>query len=364
MTATINPQMVELARNARGLTQGELATQLSFTQATLSRIERGLAPVDEAGLAQLAEALQFPRSFFLMPGGVHNAKMKYARVRRNASAKVLNKIDAENNIHARAIKELFKPFEFEQSDLPELSIHPTYGSAKHVARALRERWKLPRGPIPNLTRLVEGKGLFVVHADFSGCPRLDGITYQFTGEIPDIIFLSKYAPSDRMRFTLAHELSYRIMHTIPVGWEQAKAEADDFASEFMVPDDEIRPYLHKLSLNSMIELKKYWGMSMAFFIYKAHKLKIITERQAKHLRCKISEVSDGRREPSETDIPREEPLMVKQMIELHRTRLGYTTEELCASLHLLEADYRRMFEAERPHAKIHKLSNAMLAKAQ
>jgi Zn-dependent peptidase ImmA (M78 family)/DNA-binding XRE family transcriptional regulator len=363
MTGTVNPQMVELARNARGLTQADLASQLSFTQATLSRIERGLAPVDETALAELAGALQFPSSFFFQQGGTHNAKLKYARVRRSASAKLLDKIDADNNIRARAIKELFKPFEFEQSDLPDMPIHPIYGSAKHVARALRERWRLPRGPIPNLTRLVESKGLFVVHADFFGCPKLDGITYQFSGEVPDIIFLNQYASSDRMRFTLAHELGYRIMHAIPVGWEQAKSEADDFASEFMVPDDEIRPYLRKLTLNSLIELKKYWGMSMAFFVYKAQKLKVVNERQAKYLRFKISEVSDGKREPPETDIPREEPLMVKQMIELHRTRLGYSTEELCAAVHLQEADYRRMFEPERPRAKIFKLPNAALAGA-
>lgn len=364
MTEPVNPQMVELARNARGLTQEELVYRASFTQATLSRIERGLSPVDADTLRELAEALHYPEAFFFQRGDVYAAKIKYARVRKSAGKKLLSRIDAENNIRARAIKELFKPFDFEVYDIPDLPIHPTYGTPEQVARALRERWRVPRGPIQNLTHLVEGKGLFVIHADFLGCPKLDGITYQFPDDVPDIIFLNKYAPADRMRFTLAHELGHRVMHWMPVGYAQAKKEADRFAAEFMAPAETIAPHLYKLNLQKLMDLKQYCRMSMAFFVYRARQLNTITERQAKYLRRKISEVSDGRKEPPETDISMEEPHMIKQLIRLHKENLDYTDDDLAAALRLSVDDFRRMFEAEKPMAKIYKLPNAAVAQAQ
>lgn len=357
MTVKANPKMVELARHARGLTQGELATQLNFTQATLSRVERGLTPIDDAVLSELSKALHYPETFFFQDGGIHTAKMKYTRARRGASVKLLHQLDAENNIRARVMRELFRPFEFEHYDIPDLPVNPVYGSPAQVAKALREQWTLPRGPIDDLTLLLEGAGLFIIYTDFLGSDKIDGITYQFPVDYPDIIFINKNKPADRIRYTLAHELGHKVMHSIPVGSGQAESEANAFASEFMMPENEIRPYLYKLSLNTLVDLKLYWKMSMAAILYRAKVLKTIAPRQHKYLRFKIREVSDGRQEPSETALPHERPRMITQMIELHKKHLDYTTADLAEALRLYEDDYRRMFDPPPPRAKIYQLPN-------
>lgn len=61
---SVNPAMVTLAREARGLSMSELATQIGVALARLSRLEGGLSPVDDESLKRLSFALKFPVGFF------------------------------------------------------------------------------------------------------------------------------------------------------------------------------------------------------------------------------------------------------------------------------------------------------------
>src|SRR5712692_815993 len=61
----VNPEMVILAREYRGLTQEELAKELFVSQAKIARIEGGLqSDVPDSLMDALSEALSFPRDFF------------------------------------------------------------------------------------------------------------------------------------------------------------------------------------------------------------------------------------------------------------------------------------------------------------
>src|SRR5688500_16765896 len=61
----LNPEMVILAREFRGLTQEELARRLCISQARVARIEGGLkTEVENAILESLTEQLGFPSEFF------------------------------------------------------------------------------------------------------------------------------------------------------------------------------------------------------------------------------------------------------------------------------------------------------------
>ena len=67
----VNPKMVTLAREARGLTQSELATRLQITQGVLSKIENGLVQAPMQILEQLQSELDFPKEFFFQPDSIH-----------------------------------------------------------------------------------------------------------------------------------------------------------------------------------------------------------------------------------------------------------------------------------------------------
>ena len=76
-----------------------------------------------------------------------------------------------------------------------------------------------------------------------------------------VIFINLGQPKDRYRFqVLAHELGHLVMHQTPN--PEQEVQANLFASEFLVPTQEVRPQFYNLSINKFMELKLYWGASI------------------------------------------------------------------------------------------------------
>src|SRR5690606_3899464 len=60
----LNPEMLELAREVRGLTQSDLAEKLGITQGKISKVLDGLQTFPDELIPRLEIVLHFPRSFF------------------------------------------------------------------------------------------------------------------------------------------------------------------------------------------------------------------------------------------------------------------------------------------------------------
>jgi Zn-dependent peptidase ImmA (M78 family) len=213
-----------------------------------------------------------------------------------------------------------------------------YGSPQEVARELRRHWSVSRGPINNLTRLIERHGGIVVHTEFR-TGEMDGVYYPFP-EIPPVIFLDRNQTGDRLRFTLAHELGHIVMHQHPSDPEKVEEETDAFAGEFMMPEQDIRTQLQRLDLQKLARLKPEWGMSMAALLVRAERIGTISHRKYRSLWTKMGKAGYRKREPAELDIPKEEPKLESRLIELHLNELGYSVEELAGSVHLNLEDFR------------------------
>ena len=80
--------------------------------------------------------------------------------------------------------------------------------------------------------------------------------------MPPLIFMNAAMPGDRYRFTLAHELAHLVLHNQPETDEAMEEQADEFASEFLLPAKEIRPYLARPSLGGLARVKPYWKVSI------------------------------------------------------------------------------------------------------
>src|SRR5690242_12719891 len=101
MSPPINPDRIVLAREARGQSQSELAEALKISQAKLSRIEAGLAPVREDLLPRLAQALNYPEAFFFLPGNRHGfgpSEVFHHRKREALPSKTLRRVHAQLDI--------------------------------------------------------------------------------------------------------------------------------------------------------------------------------------------------------------------------------------------------------------------------
>ena len=352
----INPRMLELARLSRGKTQSHLAKELGITQATYSKVEAGAIDTSNENIAELSNILQYPTSFFTQIGSYYAAGVKYRRSFAKLSKSVASNIDATNNIIARGIGTLYSRVELNLIDIPDYSNFQEYLDGTDAAQKLREKWHLPKGPIDNLTELIESKGIFVVKNDFT-TRLLDGVTYEYSTDIPDIIFINSEASADRIRFTLAHELGHKVMHKKVTKYDIVEDQANRFAAEFLMPENDIKNHLKYLDFEELVQLKSIWKVSMKSLIKRAADLGVITPAKARNFYITYNQICRNQEEPH--PIQHEQPVLLNKLIDLYKTELEYSSEELAALMNIFPSDYNRYFEPKSSKsAKIYKLNNS------
>jgi Zn-dependent peptidase ImmA (M78 family)/DNA-binding XRE family transcriptional regulator len=345
-----NHHMMTLARDARGLTQAELAESLQVVQGTLSKYETGLSEPPKEFVTDLADVLGFEPAFFYEPGRPHGLPPFHYRRRKKLSAKALGRIVAEMNIRRLHLIKLLTSFSWKaNSFIPEVDPDEYRGrgaarlTTEDVARHIREIWSLPNGPIPNMVELLENNGGLVIPCDF-GTDLIDAMSQRIDG-MPVLFFVNINAPADRLRHTLAHELGHMVLHTIAVkSDEEMEDEADAFAGAFLLPADEIRPQLRRFDLRQLANLKAYWKVSMAALAVRADRLNLITPYQSKMFWIEMGKLGYRKREPNEP--PKETPKLLRQIIAFHIKQLGYSVSELAKALHLKASEFQDMYRSE------------------
>jgi Zn-dependent peptidase ImmA (M78 family)/transcriptional regulator with XRE-family HTH domain len=345
-----NHHMLTLAREARGLTQSELASASSIAQGTLSKYETGfLIPTDEA-IEQIAQALCYPTQFFQEQDVPYGLPPFHYRRRKKLSTKAIGRIVAEMNIRRVHIKKMLLSFEYSKNAfIPEIDQDEYRGKSKayitpeEAARVVREMWMVPRGPIANMVELIEENGGIIIHCDF-GTDLIDAMSQRIDG-FPVLFFVNVNAPADRVRFTLAHELGHMVLHTISVkDDEQMEDEADAFAGAFLMPSDEVRPQLRTFDLRQISNMKLYWKVSMAAIAMRAHRLKLITPYQNKTFWIEMGKLGYRKKEPNEP--PKEHPKLLRQMVSFHLNKLGYSVGEMAKLLCLKVSEFSEMYRPE------------------
>ena len=329
-----NRDMLQLARGARGLTQGEVARASGVTQALISRIENGLDVPSEEVLSFLSSALRFPRAFFFEESRALGLPQYHYRKRARLGARILQKIEADTNIRRMHVQKLCRSFEIgHRVSTPVIDLDSAQLTPQQAAQQLRGYWTIPRGPIDDLTAIVESAGIVIIPMDF-GTHLLDALSFRIPGVQP-LIFMNCHVPGDRYRFTLAHELAHLILHNLPMSDDKMEEDADKFAAEFLMPALEIRPYLKSPSLGTLGRVKSLWKVSIKSLIFNAYHLKLITPSQYRGLNVNYSKAGYSRGEPFPIEL--EKPSLLPEMISCHLNNLTYSLDEM-ARLLLLEVD--------------------------
>lgn len=353
-TASVNPRLVTLARQARGLSQAALARRVGVAQATISKIEAGVLAVSEPDLERLAIALDFPAHFFVgqkridgpgVPEFIH-------RKRAKASASALHRLHAMATIRQLHVETLLRSSESEW-DFPSYSIEDFEANPRRIARTIREVWHIPPGPIYSMTEVVEQAGGIIMACDFSA-RHIDAFSRYPDGG-PPLFFVSQNAPPDRWRWNLAHEVGHIIMHTAADPYTQMERDADLFASEFLLPAQEVRSQLAGLSVDRLAGLKRYWKVSMQAIVMRARDIELITANQGRYMFMQLSKAGYRLREPEILDPPPEPPELLGSIIAHHRRNLGYSTEDLCTALAINENDLRAWYLPDEP--RLHVIAN-------
>ena len=335
MIGQFNRAMLSLARAARGFTQSELAKSARVTQALLSKLESGLTvdPSPET-VEAIATALRVPVAFLVSDEKPHGLPQFHYRKRAKLGRKALDSIEAQMNIRRIHAARLFKSYEPDAERFPAIDLENNGWTAQQAAQHIRGLWMLPRGPVDNLTAVIEENGAVVIQIDF-GTNLLDAMSFRIPG-LPPLIFMNKDMPGERYRFTLAHELAHLLLHNQPETDENMELQADEFAGELLMPAKEIRPYLTSPSLGSLARVKPYWKVSIKALCVQCIKLKIITPNQFTGLMVNYSKARYGKfGEPF--PIALELPSALGAAVSYHMRSLGYSAEEMAALL-MMEAN--------------------------
>jgi Zn-dependent peptidase ImmA (M78 family)/DNA-binding XRE family transcriptional regulator len=348
---TINRSMLQVARGARGFTQGQLAKSAGVTQALISKIENGLTfdPTPDT-VSAIADALKFPVNLLYSDERPHGLPPFHFRKRARLGKRALDKIEADINLRRIHLSRLFQSYERHiERDVPVIDLDRMQWTPQQAAQHLRGYWMLPRGPIENLTKAIEDAGAVIIKVDFD-TTLLDALSFRLPG-LPPLIFINTTIPGDRYRFTLAHELAHLVIHNHPETDEMMETQADEFAAEFLMPAKEIRPYLAHPSLGKLARVKPYWKVSIKSLIVQCDRLKLITPSQYTGLNVNYSKAGYGRRgEPF--PIPQEETAALADAIRFHLRELGYSVEELASLLMLNPDEFSELYADKRPYLRV------------
>ena len=214
------------------------------------------------------------------------------------------------------------------------------GGPEAIARSVRSAWGIPPGPVPNLVREIEDAGGIIIRCDF-GTTKVDAVS-QWLPDLPPLFFVNISIPTDRLRFTLAHEIGHIVMHQVPT--QDMEKEADRFAAEFLMPKKDIRPQLFDLTLPKMASLKPHWRVAMSALLRRAGDLGTIAPRWKSYLWMQMGQYGYRKVEP--VTIPAEEPVLLDEIINTHRNDLGYSVRDLNRLVYSLET---AIAEAVKPH---------------
>jgi len=320
-----NSDMIILGRESRSLSQKALADALGVVQATVSKMEASMLPVSDEMLDHLARALDYPPRFFLQGGGMLGVGVAelFHRKRQDVPKRDLTKIYAQIDIRTKHVEALLRSVDF-PVNVPRIDIEEYDGQADEVARLVRASWQLSRGPIKDLTREMENRGILIIPFDF-GTRRVDAIS-RWVPKLPPIVFVNPFIPKDRYRFSLAHELAHLIMHSVP--HPDIEAQANRFAAEFLVPERSVHADFLDLDLPKLAVLKKYWRVSMAVLLKRAEDVGAITPNQTRYLWVQMAKAGYKTREPIELDVDGEVPLLLTELTDAHRQDLGFSPDDL------------------------------------
>lgn len=333
--AIFNPEMLAIARDYKGLSQTRAAKECKISQAKYSKIENGVTVPDDALLGAFEDAFGFPEKFFLKNARAIGVPMSFHEMYRKPKSigiKTLSKVSADLSIRIFCLAKLLKSVDLEpELHLPEYDVEDYGGDGAEIARMVRRTWLVPNGAISNLSELVERAGIVIFPCLFP-TPKVDGVTVKMAG-MPPVIFLNENTTADRARFSLAHELGHVIMHCqMSNTMEQ---EANDFASEFLMPEKEMKvEFSNKIDLRELARLKRIRKTSMAALLFKATKIGKVTKNQSAYLWRQLAPYRLN--EPESTQFEKEVPSTLKNILELFVKNMGYSNSDFAETFDLTE----------------------------
>lgn len=277
---------LKLARSLAGLSQDELVQKMNglVSKNAISKYEKGLMMPGSSVLIELSKALEVKTDFFFRNETIELPEVKFrkqSRLKKSEIKKIIAQSTdlLERYLEVESILVLGGKFHNPIKNINCKNID----DAKNAAIKLREYWELGLNPIPNVIEMLEYHEVKVF--EFTTSDGFDGLS-TWVGDIP-LVVLNKSFNVLRKRFTALHELGHVLLNIDRKKIDEKVEEklCNAFANELLIPSEKLVENIGKhrksISLNELIDLKEYYGISIAALMYKVRELKIVNESMIK-----------------------------------------------------------------------------------
>jgi len=309
---------IRQARELRGLTQFQLAEKLSVSQSFVAQVEGGRSNPPEEFMNKLAFQLGFPLRFFEQP---ISDDFPVGSLLFRAHTSMTDLEQREIYRWAQTVYELYRKITSVRA-IQELPLRVPRSQSPPALAAATARSELglgPDAPIPNLINTLEKSGVLVIAlpGQFRGRDAFS-LWAGWQGDQRRPVIVVAGQPADRLRMSMAHELGHLVMHQpLTVGMGDVENQAKEFAGCFLLPENAVRhDVISPVTLDTFLNLKTKWGVSMQALIMRAHELEIITPRKKAYLFSKLRSRGWLVREPLSHAVPMERPRAIRKIAEL------------------------------------------------
>lgn len=329
------PGRLSLARKRRRLTAKALAERTGLAVDTISRLENGLNRPDELTISRLAKALDFPIGFFsesepqeIDVGAVSFRSFSKMSARERDAAIAAGSL----GLHLNAWIE--DRFGLPPANLIDLSYETNPEVAAHL---VRRHWGIGEKPIGNMLGLLETHGVRV----FSLSESTASVNaFSFWQDSKPFVFLNNFKTAESSLFDIAHELGHLVMHKHgdPKDHRSAERDANMFASEFLMPANDVKARVPRpVTIDVVLRAKARWRVSAMAMAYRMRRLEILSEWNYKSICVELSKRGFRTSEPG--GIKRETSVIWRKILSelwLEKITKATIANELCLPLDELE----------------------------
>lgn len=341
------PERIREAREARGLQQDTFAEFLGITKQAVSRFESGLASPSGETMSRIIGITEQPPSFFVTSrersaSGINPFWRSLRRMELHHRKRMSRRLE-----WARDITSYLERFiDLPTLSLPDVDFDPdsqSFAAIEYVADSLREAWGLGRGPIRNLSTVLELNGTILINESVD-CPDMDAVSCWQFGR-PYILYSSDVISGPRNSFNLAHEIGHILLHSsVEVNSKNLKIiemQANRFASSFLLPQETFSREVLGTSLDHFLFLKEKWGVAISAMAYRCKDLKIINSNQHSYIMRQMNLRRIRKKEPLDELFQIEKPTIlgasIKMLIENNVQTRSQIEDALALNLEDIES---------------------------
>jgi Zn-dependent peptidase ImmA (M78 family) len=217
-----------------------------------------------------------------------------------------------------------------------------FDDIERYAAECRKLWHLGSAPIVDLCSLLESNGI-IVSQIFIGADSADAFSqWSDLDKTPYIVLGNDKKNAARSRFDAAHELFHLLAHrhvdkkrvNSPADWKLLETQAHYFAGSLLMPADGFARELWSPTLDSMLNIKERWRVSVGAMIKRCEALDIVNEEQAKRLWINYSRRGWRSGEPLDSRVASEGPVLLRRSFEMLVKEGGQYPQQILSQLHL------------------------------